>query len=170
MFQKIIGGSNQYYYRSRGGSRLSRKGTIKRFQVSFLLRRIARKASERWEIAPCWRRQGYSLYCAQVESRGGNVCRNVRGLGLRRAGGVDECGDEIVCVFEGVAEIYRSLHEFAGALVEIVRDAVELAGNGLRAFTRSRRRTILADEFVIHRSKIININDISLGQQLPTIS
>ena len=73
--------------------------------------------------------------------------------GLRDLHFVDECGDEIVCVFEGVAEIYRSLHEFAGALVEIVRDAVELAGNGLRAFTRSRRRTILADEFVVHRKK-----------------
>ena len=44
---------------------------------------------------------------------------------------VDECGDEVVGVFEGVAEVVQTFHEEAGTLVVVMRGAIESAGNGL---------------------------------------
>ena len=59
---------------------------------------------------------------------------------------VDERGDEVVCVVEGVAEVYRSLDEEAGALVEIVRYAVEFAGDGLTGIQcRANRQRVISD-------------------------
>ena len=44
---------------------------------------------------------------------------------------VDQGGNEIVGVFEGVADIMQTLNKEAGTLVDIMRGAIEFAGDGL---------------------------------------
>ena len=51
--------------------------------------------------------------------------------GLRDLNFVDQGGNEIVGIFEGVADIMQTLNKEAGTLVDIMRGAVELAGDGL---------------------------------------
>ena len=84
--------------------------------------------------------------------------------GLRDFNFVDQGGNEVVGVFEGVADIVQTLNKEAGTLVDVVRGAIELAGNCLTRmrFGTNRRRAIFANEFVIHRSTIINIINIFL--------
>ena len=83
--------------------------------------------------------------------------------GLRDLNSVDQGGNEVVGVFESVADIMQTLNKEPGTLVDVVRGAVELAGNCLTRmrFGTNRRRAIFANEFVIHRSTIINIIKIS---------
>ena len=63
--------------------------------------------------------------------------------GLRDLHFVDECGNEVVSVFEGVADIVQTLNEEAGAFVDVVRGAIEFAvdGSAIRYF---------ANELIIH--------------------
>ena len=74
--------------------------------------------------------------------------------GLRDLHFVDECGNEVVSVFEGVADIVQTLNEEAGAFVDVVRGAIEFA---VDCCTRIRfganRRRVISDKFIIHRSK-----------------
>ena len=58
---------------------------------------------------------------------------------------VDERRDEVVGVFEGVADVVETLHEEAGTLVDVVRDAIQFACDGLRIVIRSRGRTIISN-------------------------
>ena len=51
--------------------------------------------------------------------------------GLRDGDAIDKCGDKVVGVFECVADIMQTLHEEAGTLVDIMRGAIEFAGDGL---------------------------------------
>ena len=73
--------------------------------------------------------------------------------GLRDLNFVDQGGNEVVGVFEGVADVVQTFYEEAGTLVDVVRGAIQFAGYGLRIFIRSRGRTIISDKFIIHRSK-----------------
>ena len=47
--------------------------------------------------------------------------------GLRDLHFVDECRDEVVGVFEGVADVVQTLDEEPGAFVDVVRGAIEFA-------------------------------------------
>ena len=64
--------------------------------------------------------------------------------GLRDLNFVDQGGNEVVSVFEGVADEVQTLHEEAGTLVDIMRGTVEFAGNCLTRmrFGTNRRRAI----------------------------
>ena len=57
---------------------------------------------------------------------------------------VDQGGNEVVGVFEGVADIVQTLIKEPGTLVDIMRGAVEFAGNCLprMRFGTNRRRAI----------------------------
>ena len=67
---------------------------------------------------------------------------------------IDECGDEAVSVFEGVADVVQTLHEEAGTLVDVMRGAVEFAGDcRTRIRFGANRRRVISDKFIIHRSK-----------------
>ena len=55
----------------------------------------------------------------------------VEAWGLGDSDAIDECGDEVVGVLEGIADEMESLYQFAGTLVGIVRDAVEFTMNGV---------------------------------------
>ena len=63
--------------------------------------------------------------------------------GLRDLNFVDQGGNEIVGVFEGVADIMQTLNKEAGTLIDIMRGAIELAvyGSAIRYF---------ANELIIH--------------------
>ena len=67
--------------------------------------------------------------------------------GLRDGDAIDKCGDKVVGVFEGVADIMQTLNKEPGTLVDIMRGAIEFAGDGFSV----RHGT---DEFIVHRSKI----------------
>ena len=58
---------------------------------------------------------------------------------------VDQGGNEVVGVFEGVADVVQPIHQFTGALVDVVRGAIEFAVDGLRIFIRSTQRSIISD-------------------------
>ena len=59
---------------------------------------------------------------------------------------VNQSRDEVVGVFEGVADVVETLDEEAGTLVDVMRGAVEFAGDG---FVGGH----VADKFIVHRSK-----------------
>jgi len=59
---------------------------------------------------------------------------------------VDQSRDEVVGIFEGVADVVQTLDEEAGTLVDVVRGAIEFAGDG---FVGGH----VADKFIVHRSK-----------------
>ena len=63
--------------------------------------------------------------------------------GLRDLDFVDQGGDEVVGVFEGVADIVQTFYEEAGTLVDVVRGAIEFAVDG---FVVGH----VADEFIVH--------------------
>ena len=69
---------------------------------------------------------------------------------------VNECRNEVVGVFEGVADIVQTLYEETGTLIDVVRGAVEFA---VDSFARIRfganGRKVISDKFIIHRSKKI---------------
>ena len=67
--------------------------------------------------------------------------------GLRDGDAIDKCGDKVVGVFEGVADIMQTLNKEPGTLVDIMRGAVEFAVDGFVV----RHCT---NKFVVHRSKI----------------
>jgi hypothetical protein len=50
--------------------------------------------------------------------------------GVRDGYAIDESGDEVVGIFEGVADIVQTLNEETGTLVVVMRGAIEFAGNG----------------------------------------
>ena len=59
---------------------------------------------------------------------------------------VDECGDEVVGVFEGVADIVETFDEEAGTLVVVMRNSVQLAVNGFaRIRFGTNRRKVISD-------------------------
>ena len=64
--------------------------------------------------------------------------------GLRDSDTIDKSRDEVVGVFEGVADIVQTLNKEAGTLVDIMRGAIEFAGNCLTRmqFGTNRRRAI----------------------------
>ena len=51
--------------------------------------------------------------------------------GLRDLNFVDQGGNEVVGVFEGVADVMEPLDKEAGALVDIMRGAIQFAVDGL---------------------------------------
>ena len=57
---------------------------------------------------------------------------------------VDQGGNEVVGVFEGVADEVQTLHEEAGTLIDVMRGAIEFAVDSL-VFGH------VADEFIIHK-------------------
>ena len=57
---------------------------------------------------------------------------------------VDQSGDEVVGVFEGGTDGMQSLHKFACALVVVMGDAVEFAGDGFAIWC-------VANQLVVHR-------------------
>ena len=58
---------------------------------------------------------------------------------------VNECRDEVVGIFEGVADEVQTFYEEAGTLVIVMRDAVELAVDSLVV-------RHVADEFIVHKT------------------
>ena len=56
---------------------------------------------------------------------------------------IDECGDEVVGVFESVADVVQTFDKEAGTLVDVVRGAIEFAVDG---FVVGH----VADEFIVH--------------------
>ena len=80
--------------------------------------------------------------------------------GLRDLNFVDQGGNEVVGVFEGVADIVQTLHEEAGTLVDVVRGAIEFAVDGF-VFGH------VADEFIIHKTIYdLTIYDVRLMYDL----
>ena len=74
--------------------------------------------------------------------------------GLRDLNFVDQGGNEVVSVFEGVADEVQTLHEEAGTLVDVVRGAIEFAVDcRTRIRFGANRRRVISDKFIIHRSK-----------------
>ena len=73
---------------------------------------------------------------------------------MRDGDAVDECRNEVICVFEGVADVVQTLHEEAGTLVDVVRGAIQFTMNGFSVMH-------IADEFIIHRSRAFFINVIN---------
>ena len=63
---------------------------------------------------------------------------------------VDECRDEVVGVFQRVADEGSVFLEDARGTGETVLHAVEFSVDGLRAVTLSRGRRFFADKFIIH--------------------
>ena len=64
--------------------------------------------------------------------------------GLRDLNFVDQGGNEVVGVLEGVADIVQTFYEEAGTLVDVVRGAIEFAVDSL-VFGH------VADEFIVHK-------------------
>ena len=65
---------------------------------------------------------------------------------LRDLYAVDECRDEVICVFEGVADIVQTFYQFTGTFVGVVRNSVQLAVNGLtRIRFGTNRRKVISD-------------------------
>jgi hypothetical protein len=65
---------------------------------------------------------------------------------LRDGDAVDECGDEVVCVFEGVADIVETFDEEAGTLVAVMRYSVQFTRYGLtRIRFGTNRRKVISD-------------------------
>ena len=79
---------------------------------------------------------------------------------MRDGDAVDESRNHLIGILEGGTDEVEALNEDTGSLVGVVRDAIELAGNGLRAYSRRRGRTVFADQFVIHRSRAFFIDVI----------
>ena len=73
---------------------------------------------------------------------------------------VDQGGNEIVGVFEGVADIMEPLDKETGALIDIMRGAIELAGDGL-AFR------YVTNELIVHKTIYdLTIYDVRLMYDL----
>ena len=67
---------------------------------------------------------------------------------------VDQGGDEVVGIFECVADEVQTLHEEAGTLVDVMRGAIEFAVDcRTRIRFGANRRKVISDKFIIHRSK-----------------
>ncbi len=71
--------------------------------------------------------------------------------GLRDLHFVDECRDEVVGVFEGVADVVQTLDEEPGAFVDVVRGAIEFAVDCI-VFGH------LSYKLIIHRSRAFFVN------------
>ena len=64
--------------------------------------------------------------------------------GLRDLNFVDQGGNKVVGIFEGVADVVQTFHEEAGTLVDVVRGAIEFAVDGFAGGH-------VADEFIVHK-------------------